>query len=584
MHKTIITEEKGGDKLEDQNKILAKFLGDKNFPVEWESEEEKGLFWFVDDNHCLNPISPMFYSLNGWWGPTLDYMYRRFSVPFGKAWIGKKINGYLYSAVVPRKKEEAAWAAPYYNWIMPTYANRFLEWWKNRYLPEIRRNFEYIDTFDTENASLQELMILMEEAIDMQERHFRIHWILNLAQFQSSMDFQAAVQEIIGDVDPTLTGKILISREDRNWDGLDALWKLKEKVKVDPELKNIFEKGETATCIMPTLESSEKGKAFIEEVKIYAGEYGYKAIFPHEYTNKLWVESINPIIESIKGYLASDYNLPAVYKKCIDDQDAAIRELKKLVPDSATPEQRKKLEEKLNLAVKMMSLTPDHHFYIDQGTFGRLRLVILAVGRHLNRIKLLDDPEDIFYLEYEQLRHYVANPKTEDNKEGLDGKALVKQARRVWEQAWKIRTRPWVGTVTHWNMYEEPYHTLWGYPERFEREQSGEAEAKDTITGLPASSGVVEGTAIIVNGPEEFDKVKQGEIVFCITTNPAWVVVFSKIAAVVTDTGGVLAHPAVVAREFGIPGVVGTGNGTQRVHTGDKVRVNGNTGVVEILQ
>jgi pyruvate,water dikinase len=567
----------------DPNKVLATFYGDESFPVEWANEEEKKLFWFVDDNHCMYPLSPMYWSLNGWWGPTLEYMYRRFGFPLGKAWIGKRVNGYLYSAIVPRDPKEAEAIAPYYFWIMPTYADKFLEWWHNRYLPEILRNFEYLDTFPTETATLQELMVFLEEAIDIQERHFRLHWILNLAQFQSSLDFQAAVKEVIGDVDPTLIGRILISNKDRNWDSLEAMWKLKEKVKADPDLKAIFDAGETASAIMPALEATEKGRAFMADVHAYAKEYGYKAIFPHEYINKLWVEDVTPIIETIKGYLASDYDFPSAYKHVLDDQKAAIDELMSMVPTTATPEQRAKLKEKLDLAVKMMPLTPDHHFYMDQGTFGRMRLVLLAIGRRLTQMGLLDDPEDILFLEYDQLRQYVANPKTDANPNGFDGKAVVKRARREWEKAWKIRPRSWIGTVTYWSMYIEPYHTLWGWPQRFEREQAGLAEAKDVVRGLPASPGMVEGTARVVWGPDEFGQVKKGEIVVCITTNPAWVVVFSKISGLVTDTGGVLAHPGVVAREFGIPAVVGTGDATARIKTGDRIRVNGNTGEVEIL-
>ena len=570
--------------MEKQEDVLATFYGNDDFSIDWMNEEEKKLFWFVDDNHCLNPISPMFFSLHGWWGPTLEYMYRRFNAPFGKQWIGRRFNEYLYSAVVSRESEEVAQSAPYYGWIMPTYANNFLDWWTNRYLPEIKRNFAYLDTFDTENATLPELMVLLEEAIDIQERHFRIHWILNLAQFQSSMDFQQVVKEVIGDVDPSLIGRILISRKDKNWDGLEALWKLKEKVKKDDELNAIFHGSETAPEIVSTLNASKNRKSFLRDVEEYAKEYGYKAIFPHEYINELWVENINPIVESINGYLESDYDLPTVYKKCIDAQDSAIAELKTLIPDSATKEQREKLDEKLNLAVKMMPLTPDHHFYIDQGTFGRVRLVILAIGRHLEKIRLLDESKDVLFLEYEQLRRYVAKPKGKDDPDGVDGKAIIKDAKQRWDKAWSIKPRAWVGTVTKWSMYEEPYHTLWGWAERFEREQAGKEEVKDTISGLPASAGIAEGYVRVVHSPEEFDQVKQGEIVFCKTTNPAWVVVFSKIAGVVTDTGGVLSHPAVVAREFGIPGIVGTGDGTQRVKTAERVRVNGNTGVVELLR
>jgi phosphohistidine swiveling domain-containing protein/tetratricopeptide (TPR) repeat protein len=562
----------------DSGEVLGTFFGDESFPIQWDSEEEKELFWFYDDNHCPRPISPMYWSLNGWWGPTLDYMYRRFGFPLGKAWIGKRINGYLYSAIVPREAESAGMLGPYYGWIMPTYASKFLDWWNERYLPEIRRNFEYLDTYPTEEASLQDLMVFLEEAIDIQERHFRLHWILNLAQFQSSMDLQAAVGEVVGEVDPALIGRILISIKDRNWDSLEALWQLKEKVKADPELESIFDVGDTAMVIMPELAKSEKGKRFLADVQAYCQEYGVKpSMYPHEYVNKLWVEDPTPAIETIKGYLAADYNFPAEYQKTVDDHYAAIKELKELVPETATPEQRQKLDTAVELATRMMPLTPDHHFYMDQGTFSRMRLVLLAVARRMVKEGLLKDPEDIMFLEYDQLRAYVGNPK------GYDGLGIIKEARRAYEKAHRIRPRDWVGTVTHWNMYEEPYHTLWGWPQRWDRAQAGEAITEGVVKGLPAAAGMVEGIARVVIGPEDFDKVQTGEILVCIMTNPAWVVLFSKIKGVVTDTGGVLAHTAVVAREFGIPGVVGTGDATQRIKSGDRIRVNGSTGMVDIL-
>jgi len=103
------------------------------------------------------------------------------------------------------------------------------------------------------------------------------------------------------------------------------------------------------------------------------------------------------------------------------------------------------------------------------------------------------------------------------------------------------------------------------------------------VKGLPAAAGIAEGVARVVKSPAEFDQVKKGEIMVCLMTNPAWVIVFSKIKGVVTDAGGVLSHTAVVSREFGIPAVVGTVDATRRIKTGDRVRVNGSTGVVDIL-
>jgi phosphoenolpyruvate synthase/pyruvate phosphate dikinase len=82
----------------------------------------------------------------------------------------------------------------------------------------------------------------------------------------------------------------------------------------------------------------------------------------------------------------------------------------------------------------------------------------------------------------------------------------------------------------------------------------------------------------------QFDDVRQGDIVVCQMTNPAWVVLFTKMKGLVTDAGGLTSHPAVLSREFGIPAVIGTSVATRTIKTGDRIRVNGTTGVVDILR
>ncbi len=556
-------------------KVLAQFLGDKDFPVEWKNDGEKELFWFFDDNHCPNPISPMYFSLHGWWGPTCEYMFRRFNLNSGIAWIAKRVNGYVYTAIVPRDSKDAAEVAPYYLWIMSTYASNCMSWWQERYLPEVKRNFEYIDTFNADAATLQELMIYLEEAIDIQERHFRLHWILNLAQFQASLNFGSVVKDLLGEVDSETLGKVNVSRADRNWDSLKALWHLKEEAKASREISSIFGKKADASQILSVLQASAPGKAFLAEVEMYAREFGYKTMYTHEYTGKLSVEDPTPIIGEIKGYYDSNFDYDSVYGKCIEEQEGAILYLRKKLA-SASEADKKRFEEALRLNLSMLPLTADHHFYFDQATFARMRLVLLTVARKMVREKLLDAPEDIMLLEYEQLRKYVGNPK------GYDGRKLIAEARASMERARHITPRDWVGTVTQQNMYEEPYHTLWGYPEKFERQQKFK-KVKGEVRGVPASAGVVEGVARVVHSPTEFNDVQRGEIMVCVMTNPAWVVVFSKIAGLVTDAGGALSHSAVVAREFMLPAVVGTASATKEIKTGDSLRVDGSRGVVEIL-
>jgi len=197
----------------------------------------------------------------------------------------------------------------------------------------------------------------------------------------------------------------------------------------------------------------------------------------------------------------------------------------------------------------------------------------IAIGRRLVEEGVLHDPEDTIFLQYNELRRLLGVPKA------FAAKPVVSKRRDEREAAYEVRPREWVGTATKVAL-DFPYNGLWGFPDKFYRKPPATTGA---INGLAASPGVVEGPARYVHSLDEFDQVRKGEILVCQMTNPAWVVLFTKIVGLVTDAGGTVSHPAVVSREFGIPAVVGTSNATQRIKTGDRIRVNGSTGVVEIL-
>jgi pyruvate,water dikinase len=105
-----------------------------------------------------------------------------------------------------------------------------------------------------------------------------------------------------------------------------------------------------------------------------------------------------------------------------------------------------------------------------------------------------------------------------------------------------------------------------------------------TITGFAGAAGQIEGVVRLIDSPEQGDQLRQGEILVAVTTNVGWTPLFPRAAAVVTDVGAPLSHAAIVARELGIPAVVGCGSATTRLRTGDRVLVDGGQGVVEILE
>jgi pyruvate,water dikinase len=105
--------------------------------------------------------------------------------------------------------------------------------------------------------------------------------------------------------------------------------------------------------------------------------------------------------------------------------------------------------------------------------------------------------------------------------------------------------------------------------------------ASAVVSGSPASAGRVEGVVRVIRGPAEFGELQRGEVLVAPVTAPAWTPLFDLAIAVVTDVGSAAAHASIVAREYGIPAVVGCGDATTRLRTGMRVAVDGNTGNVE---
>jgi pyruvate,water dikinase len=150
-----------------------------------------------------------------------------------------------------------------------------------------------------------------------------------------------------------------------------------------------------------------------------------------------------------------------------ENRDAAIKEMWSLVPPATSQEDKNKLKTALDLALKMTPLTPDHHFYMDQGTYARMRLVLMGVGRKLVELGGLDRADDIMFLKYDELRQLSANLTT------FDARSIVNERRRAREAAFAVRPRLWAGTITDWSMYGEPYkQVLWDWPGIYERSKS----------------------------------------------------------------------------------------------------------------
>jgi phosphohistidine swiveling domain-containing protein len=575
-----------------QEPVLDQFLGSSEFPIEWSSEREKQLFWVFDDLHCPHPLSPMFYEIGGWW-LTCDHMFRRFGTPFAADWITKNVNGYLYTAAVPadpvwqvdameygsrygaRVPLDPAYASKigkYLDVALPVYGEHFVDWWNNRLVPEMNRNFEFLEgELDRgDEMSLGELAVLLEDAIDVHDRHWKIHWMLNFAQLSATLNLRAVMEKTHGRVDDALLGRLQNSANDRNWDSIKALWEMKEEAKADSELSAAFAH-ETAAEIIAALDRTERGRTFVSErVKPYQKEFGWHAVWSHEFIFPTVFEKMEPVIELIRGYIETDYDYPSTMGALRDDIGAASREILEGLSGDALAE----MSQANDVNLRMAPLTPDHHFYIDQGANAHVRLVLVALGRKLAAAGALDDAEDVMFLGYNELRALIGD------QSAIDARALVDERKQARERSYELRPPAWIGTATQ-SQLDFPYLTNWGFPEKFNKKPG---EIAGQVDGIGGSPGVVEGIARVVLREDQFDEVRAGDILVCHMTNPAWVVLFTKIAGLVTNAGGLTAHPAVLSREFGIPAVVGTQDATSLIKNGDRIRVDGGKGLVEILE
>jgi pyruvate,water dikinase len=122
----------------------------------------------------------------------------------------------------------------------------------------------------------------------------------------------------------------------------------------------------------------------------------------------------------------------------------------------------------------------------------------------------------------------------------------------------------------------------WGIDWSFMMPARTDQTAGDTIKGIGASPGRVDGVARVIHGPEEFSQMGHSDILVAKITTPAWTPLFALASGIVTDVGGILSHGSIVAREYHIPAVLGTGVATESIHSGQSITVDGDSGVVTI--
>jgi len=192
--------------------------------------------------------------------------------------------------------------------------------------------------------------------------------------------------------------------------------------------------------------------------------------------------------------------------------------------------------------------------------------MMMAFGKKFQQAGILHHERDIFYLTQSEIFDYVKGTSVHvEFTQLVDMRKATYEAYEKMDLPERIKSRGSVYESTEFNPTENAI------------------EHENTLKGIPCCAGVVEGIVSVLHAPHEIDKIN-GNILVTTSTDPGWVVLFPKATAIVVERGSLLSHSAIVSREMGIPCIVGVKGLLNQVKSGDRIRMNGATGLIEILE
>lgn len=375
-----------------------------------------------------------------------------------------------------------------------------------------------------------------------------------------SFNLSLVCRKWLDDRDGSLAGCLLSSLGDMEsaQSGLD-LWSLAAWARAHPRVAELIRGGADYASLWPSLAEFPAGREFQARWESFMGLHGHHARGEIDVMNPRWCETPDYILDQVRGLLGGPEGVDPV----ADHQARAVRRRE------LTRECRHRLGNPLKRAL--------FDYFLKQSQIGlRLRenvksqavrrimlqrLTVLEMGRRLHRHRVLGDSEDIFFLNFEEIEA-VLTGRTEFNlKETV--------ARRRAEYARNLTLNPprlVIGSYDSDTAVTEPVPPL-----------------GQSLKGLPVSPGTATGPARIILRSDTEERVQAGEILVAPFTDPGWTPYFISAAGIVMDQGGMLSHGSIVARELGIPAVVNVGPATRTIKTGQRIKVDGYRGVVEIV-
>jgi pyruvate,water dikinase len=337
--------------------------------------------------------------------------------------------------------------------------------------------------------------------------------------------------------------------------------------------------------VLPAMQQSTAGKQWLDAFHHFlyeegVGGQGWTMQRMLEFCTPTWFEKPSLAIANIRRLMAGGgVHTPDLQReRLVREREEAEREVLAKVP-AADWEWFAIL---MRTGQAAQSFCEDHDYWCEFRAHSLVRRAALEAGRRLVKVGIMDDPEDALMLLMETLVFGAA---------GLErNAALVKPRLKSNKEEWLHNVNlpypsdevpmflgdpSWLPTL----VAADTLLNVQISPQLAKPEEVGA-----TCVGAAGAPGVAEGVARVIRDHTEWDQLQSGEILVAPLTMATWTPLFSTIKAVVTDSGGMLSHPVIVGREYGIPAVAGTMDATQKIKTGDQIRVDGNLCRVYVLK
>ena len=352
-----------------------------------------------------------------------------------------------------------------------------------------------------------------------------------------------------------------------------------------------FTQEATADAIIATLgESGDPGRAWLDELEVSRNPWFNINVGDGFYHyHRAWNDDLSMPFTCLPEYIRrvkSGETLERPMERLKAEREELIAGYRELLN---TDDDRAAYDQMITLAKRVFPYVEGHKFYCEHWYTNLFFNKIREFGKLLAEHGFFPAAEDVFQLTHYELETAIIDLMTSwSNGSAARGPAhwpdLVAERRAALQEWAKHDTPPALGPVP--DVIDDPAIVmLWGIT----RENlntwlaaDGDVDSRE-IRGFAASSGLAEGPARIVKSAAEISRLRQGDILVCQITNPTWAPIFQTIVAAVSDIGGSMSHAAIVAREYGLPAVVGTGNATSRIKDGQRIRVDGSRGIVTIL-